>query len=160
GLAGGFTVDLFSYLFGAITAVQPGDLWLIIGLGCVVVATVAALYKELFAITFDEESARVQGIPVDTLNLVLTGLVAVTVVVAMRVVGALLTGALLVIPAATAMRLSKSFRGTVAIALACSLTAVVAGITSSFYLNIAAGGAIVLCAILLFSGTVLVRSRS
>lgn len=160
GLAGGFTVDLFSYLFGAITAVQPGDLWLIIGLGCVVVATVAALYKELFAITFDEESARVQGIPVDTLNLLLTGLVAVTVVVAMRVVGALLTGALLVIPAATAMRLSKSFRGTVAIALACSLTAVVAGITSAFYLNIAAGGAIVLCAILLFSGTVLVRSRS
>src|SRR5574341_646009 len=90
-LARGFNVDLFSYLFGAITAVQPRDLWVILGLGVTVLAAVATFYKELFVITFDEEGARVQGVPVDALNLLLTVLVALTVVVAMRVVGILLT---------------------------------------------------------------------
>src|SRR5881296_3774948 len=134
GLSGGFSVDVFSYLFGSITVVQPRDLWVILVLGMVVLGTVALLYKELFAITFDEEAARVQGVPVDSLNLLVTVLVATTVVVAMRVVGVLLTGALL-------------------IAVLAALTSVVAGIVLSFYLNIAAGGAIVACAILLFAAS-------
>src|SRR3989304_3313075 len=78
GLAGGFNVGLFTYLFGAITAVQPRDLWVILILGLVVLGAVAVLYKELFAITFDEQGARVQGLPVEGLNLLLTVLVAVT----------------------------------------------------------------------------------
>lgn len=161
GLAGGFTVDLFSYLFGAITAVQPRDLWLILTLGLIALGTIAVFYKELFAIAFDEEGARVQGIPVEALNLLLTALVAVTVVVAMRVVGILLTSALIVIPAATALRLAKSFRGTLVIALAASLISVLAGIAASFYFNIATGGAVVVCAIMLFAGsTVMVSARS
>ncbi len=149
-LARGFNVDLFSYLFGAITAVQPLDLWVILGLGLLVLAAVALLYKELFAITFDEEGARVQGIPVDTLNLLLTSLVALTVVLAMRIVGILLTSALLVIPAITALRLARNFRSTLWIAVLCSLIAVVAGMIVSFYLDIAAGGAIVIAALALF----------
>lgn len=155
-LGSGFTVDLFSYLFGAITAVGPRDLWLILTLGLVVLGAVAVLYKELFAITFDEEGARVQGIPVDGLNLLLTALVAVTVVVAMRVAGILLVSALIVIPAATALRLARSFRSALWGAVICSLLAVLGGITASFYLDIAAGGAIVLCAILLFAAASLV----
>src|SRR5438034_10474324 len=110
GLSGGFSVDVFSYLFGSITVVQPRDLWVILVLGMVVLGTVALLYKELFAITFDEEAARVQGVPVDNLNLLVTVLVATTVVVAMRVVGVLLTSALVVIPAATSLRLARNFR--------------------------------------------------
>ncbi len=150
-LARGFNVDLFSYLFGAITVVQPLDLWVILGLGLVVLAAVVLLYKELFAITFDEEGARVQGIPVDALNLLLTTLVALTVVLAMRIVGILLTSALLVIPAITALRLAKNFRSTLWIAVLCSLISVVVGMTVSFYLDIATGGAIVLAALLLFA---------
>jgi zinc transport system permease protein len=149
-LARGFNVDLFSYLFGAITAVQPQDLWVILALGLAVLAAVGFLYKELFAITFDEEGARVQGIPVTALNLLLTMLVAVTVVVAMRIVGILLTSALLVIPAITAFRLARNFRSTLWIAVGCSLVSVVAGMTISFYLDIAAGGAIVLAALAIF----------
>ncbi len=161
GLAGGFNVDLFGYLFGTITAVQPRDLWLILGLGVVVLAAVGLFYKELFAITFDEEGARVQGVPVDALNFMLTLLVAVTVVVAMRVVGILLTSALIVIPAVTALRLARSFRSTVWIAMLASLIAVLVGMTASFYLNLAAGGAIVLSSIILFAGTSLVvRARA
>jgi zinc transport system permease protein len=156
-LARGFNVDLFSYLFGAITVVQPRDLWVIMLLGLVVLGAVALLSKELFAITFDEESARVQGLPVDLLNLLLTVLVAVTVVVAMRIVGILLTSALLVIPAVTALRLARSFRATLVVAIACSLLSVLAGMILSFYLDIAAGGAIVLAALALFGAATLAR---
>lgn len=147
GLAGGFSVDLFTYLFGAITAVQPRDLWVILLLGVLVLAAVSVFYKELFAITFDEESARVQGVPVETLNLLMTVLVAVTVVVAMRVVGVLLTGALVVIPALTALRVARSFRSTLTLAIAVSVASVLVGMTAAFYLDLAAGGAIVLTAI-------------
>ncbi len=158
-LVHGFNVDLFSYLFGAITAVQPLDLWTILTLGLVVLGAVALFYKELFAITFDEEGARVQGIPVDALGLLLTVLVAVTVVVAMRIVGILLTSALIVIPAVTALRVARSFRATLWIAIATALVAVLGGLTASFYLNIAAGGAIVIGAILLFTAASMVTPR-
>lgn len=160
-LAGGFNVSLFSYLFGTITAVQSRDLWVILILGLAVLGAVALFYKELFAITFDEEGARVQGVPVDALNLLVTFLVAVTVVVAMRVVGILLVSALVVIPAATALRVARNFRSTLWIAALASLIAVLAGMTASFYLGIAAGGAIVACSILLFAGTTVVaRGRA
>lgn len=157
GLAGGFNVALFSYLFGAITAVQPRDLWVTLLLGLVVLGTVAVLYKELFAITFDEEGARVQGLPVDALNLLLTALVAVTVVVAMRVAGILLVGALIVLPAATALRVARSFRGTLGVAVVSSLVTVLAGMSASFYLNVPASGAIVLAGIALFAAATVVR---
>ena len=159
-LARGFNVDLFSYLFGAITVVQPRDLWVILVLGLVVFGAVTAFSKELFAITFDEESARVQGVPVDRLNLLLTVLVAVTVVVAMRIVGILLTSALLVIPAVTALRLARSFRTTLVVAVACSLVSVLVGMMVSFYLDIAAGGAIVLTALVLFGAATLARREN
>lgn len=158
-LARGFNVDLFAYLFGAITVVQPRDLWVILGLGLVVLAHVVVFYKELFAITFDEEGARVQGVPVDALNLLLTTLVAVTVVVTMRIVGILLTSALIVIPAITALRLARSFRSTLVMAVACSLAAVVAGTIAAFYLDLAAGGTIVLTALALFGIASVVGGR-
>src|SRR3990170_4126949 len=140
GLAGGFNVGLFTYLFGAITAVQPRDLWVILILGLVVLGAVAVLYKELFAITFDEQGARVQGLPVEGLNL-------------------LLTIALIVIPAVTALRLARNFRSALWMAVACSLLTVLAGITASFYLDIPASGAIVLGGILLFAGASLLGPR-
>lgn len=153
GLAGGFNVDLFTYLFGSVTAVQSQDLWVILAIGLGVVGAIILFYKELFALTFDEEAARVQGVPVDALNLLVTFLAAVTVVVAMRVVGVLLTSALIVIPAVTALRVARSFRGALWIAIGASVTAVLIGMTAAFYLDLAAGGAIVLAAILLFAAT-------
>lgn len=149
-LARGFNVDLFAYLFGAITVVQPADLWTILALGLAVLAAVALFHKELFAIAFDEEGARVQGVPVEALNMLLTVLAAVTVVVTMRIVGILLTSALLVIPAVTALRVARSFRSTLLVAATCSVVSVLAGVVISFYLDIAAGGAIVLVALAIF----------
>ena len=153
GLGRGLTVDLFAYLFGTISAVRPGDLGAILVLGVLALGTVAVLYKDLFAVTVDEESARVQGVPVGALNLLLAVLAAVTVVVAMRVVGVLLTSALVVIPAVTALRLARTFRTALVLAVALALAAVMAGITAAFYLDLPAGGAIVLTALVLFAAS-------
>ncbi len=151
GVGRGLTVDLFTYLFGTITAVRPGDLWTILVLGVVVLGAVAVLYKDLFAVTFDEEGARVQGVPVGALNLLLAVLVAITVVVAMRVVGVLLTSALVVIPAVTALRLARAFRTALLLAVALALAAVVGGMAAAYYLDLPAGGAIVLASLALFA---------
>jgi zinc transport system permease protein len=116
-----------------------------------VVGSVAWFYKDLFALTFDEEAARVQGIPTDALNLLLTVLVAVTVVVGMRVVGVLLTSALLVVPALAAMRVARSFRATLGLAVAFAVASVLAGLAASFYLDVAPSGAVVLTSLGLFA---------
>ncbi|MDR7476783.1 MAG: metal ABC transporter permease, partial [Armatimonadota bacterium] len=151
-LARGLNADLLGYLFGAVTAVTPQDLVWMAGLAVGVCGSVALFYKDLFALTFDEEAARVQGVPTDALNVLLTVLVAVTVVVGMQVVGILLTSALLVVPALTAMRIARSFRGTLALAVAVAAVAVLAGLVASFYLDVAPSGAVVLASIALFAG--------
>jgi zinc transport system permease protein len=151
GLARGFTVDLFGYLFGSITTVAPLDLWVIGALGAVTAGTVLVLYKDLFAVTFDEEAARTSGMPVGALNLLLTVLTALVVVLSMRIVGILLVSALLVIPALAAMRVATSFRGTVGAAVAFAVGAVLLGLVAAFYLDVAAGGAIVLVALGMFA---------
>jgi zinc transport system permease protein len=160
-LAGGFTVDLFGYLFGSITTVGPGDLRVMGGLGAVTVAVVLRLYKDFFAVTLDEEAARTGGMPVGVLNTLLTVLTALVVVLSMRVVGILLVSALLVLPALAAMRVATSFRGTVIAAVVFAQTAVVLGLVAAFYLDVAAGGAIVLVALALFGAATLVgRART
>ncbi|MDR7542378.1 MAG: metal ABC transporter permease, partial [Armatimonadota bacterium] len=151
-LARGLNADLLGYLFGAVAAVTPQDLVWMAGLAVGVCGSVALFYKDLFALTFDEEAARVQGVPTDALNVLLTVLVAVTVVVGMQVVGILLTSALLVVPALTAMRIARSFRGTLALAVAVAAVAVLVGLVASFYLDVAPSGAVVLASIALFAG--------
>jgi zinc transport system permease protein len=151
--ARGVNVDLLGYLFGTVTAVRPEELWWIAGLGLAVVGTVATFYKDLFAVTFDEEAARVQGVPADALNLLLTLLVAATVVVGMRVVGILLTSALLVVPALAALQLGRSFLATLGLAVAAGVVSVVIGLAASFYFDVAPSGAVVLTSIGLFAAS-------
>ena len=152
-----FNADLFAYLFGSLLTVSPLDLLLILGLGGLVGATVVIFYKELFAIAFNEELARVAGIRVGAINLLLTLLTALTVVIAMRVVGILLVSAMLVVPTVTALQLSRSFQSALTLAVAFALGAVLLGLGAAYYLNLAAGGAIVLVALALFAGVSFVR---
>lgn len=156
GLARGFNVDLFSYLFGSITTVRPQDIWVILGLGIVVLATVVLLYKEFLFLSFDDEAAAVSGLPTRALNTIFVILTVVTVVLSMRIVGALLIGALMVIPVVTASQFARSFRQTILIAVVLSLLAVIGGLFVSYYFDLAAGGVIVLLALLLFGFTALV----
>jgi len=149
-VAGGFTVDLFSYLFGNILAISQGELWLAAILCTVVLGSIAFCYHELFAVTFDEELARTSGINVGRLNSVLVVLTALTVVLAMKVVGIMLISALLILPAATALQCARGFRATIGIAAAIAALAVVAGIILSFRYNLPSGATIVLVNLGLF----------
>ncbi len=151
GLSKNAQIDLFSYLFGSITTVSGQDLWIILPLAGIVVAFTGLFYKELAYLAFDDESAQVSGVPATLLNQALVILAAVTVVLSLRIVGGLLIGALMVIPVAAAMQNSRSFRQTIFYAVSIGLLSVIAGLFASFYLNIAAGGAIVLISLLLFA---------
>ncbi len=149
-VAKGFSVDLFNYLFGSIVTVRTFDLYLIATLGILVILSVVAFYKELVYITFDEEAAQVAGIKTRFINTVLILLSALTVSVSIPIVGVLLIAALVVIPVVTALQLKKSFLATIIYSEAISLFSVLVGIVGSYYLNIPAGGAIVLLTVFIF----------
>ena len=157
GLANGFNVNLFSYLFGSIASVQNIDVWVIAGLGVTVGGIIILLYKELFFLSFDEEVAVVQGIRANVINSMLMVLTAITVALSMRIVGALLVGALMVIPVIAAMQVARSFKATVFYAVGLGFVSVWAGLFAAYYLNIPAGGAIVLSSLALLLGSMLLR---
>ncbi len=149
--SGGFNVDLFGYLFGNILAISSGELLLAVALFCLVIAAVWRYYHELFAITFDEDLARCSGIRVERINGILALLTALTVVLAMKVVGILLVSALLIIPAVTALQVARGFRGTMVAASLFAALSVVVGIVCAFLANLPAGGVIVMVNIILFA---------
>lgn len=156
-IAHGFSVDIFNYLFGSIVTVTDADVIIILALGLVVLTVVIALYKELLFITFDEEAARVSGIPAAGINIILIILAALTVALAIPIIGVLLISALVVIPVVAALQLRKSFLQTIIFAEVFSVFSVMAGIVSSFYFNLPAGGAIVIFALGIFVCTLVVK---
>jgi zinc transport system permease protein len=157
-LAGGFNVDLFSYLFGSILTITSGDLVTIIILTSIVIVFVVLFYKELVHLTFDEQGARLAGIPVMKFELAFNLMVALTVIVSIKIVGSLLVSALLIIPAASAMQFSKSFRGTLLIAMDLGILAVVFGLLVSFAYDVSTGGMIVLLSLGIFVVCILLKS--
>ena len=147
---GGSSTTLVGYLFGSLSSVQPADLAVTAGLSIAVLAVVAVFGRELFAVSMDEEVARVSGLPVRFLNLLVAVTSAVTVTVAMRVVGLLLVSALMVVPVATSQQLSRSFRTTVLGACALGVVASVGGLVIAYYADVAPGAATVVLALGLF----------
>lgn len=150
-LANGFNVDLFSYLFGSIVTVKNTDINIILSLSAVVIGLLFLFYKELVYISFDEEAARVSGIPTTFINTVFIMLAATTVALAIPIVGVLLVSALAVIPVVTALQLKKSFVKTILWAEVFSIFSVLSGIILSFYFNISPGGTIVLITLAIFT---------
>ena len=147
-MANGFNVDLFSYLFGSVVAVNRTDLWTIIGVGTIVLITTVLLYKELFALSFDEEYARISGIKRKFVNFTFTILVALTIAISMRIVGILLVSSLITLPVAAALQLANSFKQTIWLSIFFAELSVLGGLTLAFYLNWASGGTIVLFSVL------------
>ncbi|HED04614.1 MAG TPA: metal ABC transporter permease [Candidatus Fraserbacteria bacterium] len=150
GLMPSYNVDLFGYLFGSILAVTPFDLLLTAGLGVGVLLTVALFYKELLYISFDPEMAQASGLPVSRLYFLLLGLIAITVVISLKVVGILLVTALLVTPAAAAYQLTQDIRTMMFLAVLLGVGAAVGGVLLSYVLNTASGATIVLLSTLSF----------
>ncbi len=157
GLMQGYNVDLFSYLFGSILAVTAADLRMVLGVGALVLLTVALFYKEFLFITFDPETARVNGLPEPALYYLLLALIALTIVVSIKVVGIVLVSALLVTPAAAAYQLSRSFGKMMALSAFFGVVSVWVGLIASYYLNTASGATVVLTATLIFGLAMLWR---
>jgi zinc transport system permease protein len=160
GIAGGVVLvsagdgldgSLLTYLFGQILTVKASEVWLVAGLGLGIIVTVAVCARALFAMAVDEEWARVAGLPVGALNVVLSVLTAVTVVVAMRVVGILLIAALMVVPVSAAQVLARSQRGILAWSVGVGVVSVVVGLGAARVWGLAPGGTIVLVAVALFA---------
>ena len=148
--AGALNANLFSFLFGSILTVTRGGLLLVAVMGGAGLALIAVLYRALVAVALDEEGARVSGLPVGTLNVVVAGLAGVTIALSMRIVGILLIAALMVLPVIAAQRIAWSLRSTMAIAIAIGLTSVLVGLTTSYYGDLPPGGTIVLAAAAFF----------
>lgn len=159
-MANGFNVDLFSYLFGSVVAVNRTDLWTIVAVGLLVLVITVLLYKELFALSFDEEYARISGIKRKWVNFTFIILVALTIAISMRIVGILLVSSLITLPVAAALRLSNSFKQTIWLSICFAELSVLGGLTLAFYLNWASGGTIVIFSVLLLVIVLLVKKRS
>jgi zinc transport system permease protein len=144
---GGSSATLVGYLFGSLSSVTGADLVVITVLSLVVLGVVAVFGRELFAVSTDEEVARVSGLPVRMLNLLVAVTAALTVTVAMRVVGLLLVSALMVVPVAAAQQLTRSFRATLLAACAVGVLASVGGLVLAFYADVAPGASTVVLAL-------------
>ena len=158
-LARGFNADLFAILFGSILTVTSRRRLAHRRAGRGRHGGDRGLYRQLLAITLNEDLARTSGVPVAALNLLLTVLTALTTVVAMRMVGVLLVSAMIVIPALTGFALGRSFHTATAIAIGIALLSMTSGLIAAYYLRLAAGGAVVLAALLIFAAASLARRR-
>jgi zinc transport system permease protein len=144
--AGALNVNLFQYLFGSILTVTRTDLAVVAALGAVALVLMGASYRALAGVTLDEEGARVQGVPVDRLNLLVAVLAAMTVALSMRIVGVLLVAALMVLPVSAAARVARSMLQTLLTSVVLAVASVLGGLTISYYADLPPGGTIVLVA--------------
>ncbi len=150
-LGPGFNIDLFSYLFGDILAVSMGEAVAAVILSLVVLGLVLLNYQELFAITFDEEYAKVLGINTNRVNQILVVLTSMTVILGIKVVGTMLVSALIIFPAVIALQICNGFKTVLLIAVLSSFLSVLLGIVLAFLFNLPAGAAIVLVNFVFFA---------
>jgi len=164
GAAGGTNANLLGYLFGSISTVSWTDVWITVGLAIVILAVGIGLRQALFAVTHDQEFAFSIGLPVRVLNMVVAVLAAVTITVAMRVVGVLLVSALMILPVAIAQLLTRSFAHTMWLAMGIGAALCVTGVGITLEHNLQPGALIVVLGVGLFLlvsiVTALVRRRS
>lgn len=150
----GMTTDVSSYMFGSILAMSRTDVRLAVVLSVVVLGLFLFCYNKIFAVTFDENFARATGVNVSRYNVLIAILTAVTIVLGMRMMGAMLISSLVIFPALTSMRLFKSFRGVILCSGALSVVCFCIGMAMSYRLSTPAGASVVvinLAAFLIFS---------
>lgn len=146
----GITNDVSHYMFGSILAMSKSDVILSVVLSVIVIVSFILLYNRIFSVTFDENFARATGVNAGIYNMIFAVLTAVTVVLGMMMMGALLISSLIVIPTLTAMRICRSFRGVVLTAGTVSVVSFLAGMFMSLLLNTAPGASIVIVNVIFF----------
>ena len=150
----GMNTEVSSYMFGSILSLSRGDAVLSVVLSGAL-ALFVLFYPRIFAVTFDEDFARATGTRAELFNTLIAVLTAVTVVLGMRMMGALLISSLVIFPALSAMRFCRSFRGVVISGAILSVVCFVAGITASFFLETPTGASIVVADLIAFGLSVL-----
>ncbi|MEC2076543.1 metal ABC transporter permease [Metabacillus fastidiosus] len=154
-LADGFNTDLFSYLFGSVSAVTRTDMWVIILIALFVLAVIFLLYKELFLLSFDEEHAKASGIKAKWLHLIFILTVALVIASSMRIVGILLVSSLMTLPVAASIRIAKGFKQTIFFSVLFGELSVIIGLYLAYYLDLAPGGTIVVLSVLILIITII-----
>ncbi|MDK2973774.1 MAG: zinc transport system permease protein [Methanofollis sp.] len=156
-LSPGFAPDLLGYLFGNILLVPRSDLLLMGALVIVILVVVSLFFRDFFAVTFDEEYARVMNLPVERISLLLLVLVALTVVMLIQVVGIILVIALLTIPAAIAREFTSRLGRMMVLAVALGMAFTMSGIVLSYLLNVPSGATIILVSAAVYGAVMVVR---
>jgi len=135
GLAGGFTLDLYSFLFGSILLISSQDQAMILIITAIVLAIMYKIYRKLMYIAFDEEQANVSGIDATKLNYLFIVIASITVITSLRLVGVLLISSLIVIPNITAIMFGKGFKKTALISVIIAVLSVIGGIITSYLMK-------------------------
>jgi zinc transport system permease protein len=156
----GNLVNIFSYLFGSILVVSIEDTLAILAMAGAILAIVILLYRQFMYVTFDEEQAKVGGLPISKLSYLFVVLASVSVIVSMRLVGILLVSSLIVIPNVTALLLGKGFKKTALISVGISIFSVVTGISVSYAANFPPSATIVIVLITVFLATLAAKYSS
>jgi zinc transport system permease protein len=159
-LTPGYQADLMSYLFGSILTVPGSDLWLMAAVGLVILVVTLLFYNAFLAMAFDEEFARVRGIPVRLLYLSFIGLLAVSIVLIIQVVGLILVIALLTIPPFIAEKFSRSLGRMMVLSCLLSALFTICGLLFSYYFDLTAGACIILAAAAGFCFSILLERIS
>ncbi|PYZ95307.1 metal ABC transporter permease [Salipaludibacillus keqinensis] len=149
--------EWYNYLFGSIVTVSLNDLLFILITGIVAMLLIAAFYKELLSISFDQEFASTSGISVKKMNFLFAVLIALVISMSMKVIGILLVGAMVTLPVAASMQFAKSFRQVVVGGILFGETAIIGGIMLSYFFNIATGGMVVVTGVVLMIVAVLIK---
>ena len=154
---GGATVSIQQFLFGSIVTISTEQVWMLLILTLLVGVLYIIFKKPMYILTFDEETAFTAGLPVRLMSILFNVLTGVTIALVMPIVGALLVSAILILPAAISIRLSKSFTGVIVIGILVSLVGMFSGLIGSYYLGTPPGATITLVFIAIFGLTAFIR---
>ena len=149
-LTTGMTTDVSSYMFGSILAMSREDMYLSVVLSVIVLGMFVICYNKVFAVTFDESFAKATGVRVSAYNLLIAVLTAITIVLGMRMMGAMLISSLVIFPALTSMRIFKSFFGVVVSSGVVSVVCFFIGLDLSYVYSIPAGASVVVVNLVMF----------
>lgn len=155
-MSNGTNIDLNSYMFGSILAIDKSEMVLCIILGIVIIGAFVYFYNPIFAITFDENFSRATGLKVEVYKTILSVLTAITIVIGMRIMGTLLISSLIIFPALSAMRVTKKFKTVMMVSVIISLVCFFTGLVASYMMELPTGASIVVSNLVVFMLMILI----
>lgn len=154
----GATMSINQFLFGSIVTISVQQVWVLLGLTVIIAFMYLLFRKPMYVLTFDEDTAFTAGLPIRTMSILFNVLTGVTIAVIMPIVGALLVSAIIVLPAAISLRLSKSFNGVILIGIVIAIIGMMTGLVASYELGTPPGASITLSLMLIFAITTLIKA--